>query len=168
MCLKQLWGILSLWPERWCLQGSGIIVGFTASDYLNFFYLSLASLCSSVVPNTAPKSSISILKFLINDVYYGRLNHQPCLPRPPHPWWPPIPLWPHQPRPHPPIACIWFACSVRSTGGFPVTVVPAIASRVRWGRLCLWSHWCLTFFWIMLGLQSYPCSTWDITPCVCR
>ena len=29
MSLKQLWGILSLWPERWCIQGSGILVGCT-------------------------------------------------------------------------------------------------------------------------------------------
>ena len=31
VCIKQLWGILSLWPEQWCLQGYGIIVGCTAS-----------------------------------------------------------------------------------------------------------------------------------------
>ena len=38
---------------------------------LNFFYWSLASLCSDVVPKNAPKSSTSPLKFLIVDVYTG-------------------------------------------------------------------------------------------------
>ena len=32
ICLKNLWGLLSLWPEQVCLQGYGIIVICTASS----------------------------------------------------------------------------------------------------------------------------------------
>ena len=33
ICLRQLWGILSLWPEQWCIQGSVTLVGCIASDF---------------------------------------------------------------------------------------------------------------------------------------
>ena len=49
---------------------------------LNFLYWYLAYICSDVVPKTAPKSSISPLKLLIDDVCAGRLKRPP---RPPHP-----------------------------------------------------------------------------------
>ena len=39
---------------------------------LNFLYCYLDFLCSEVVPRTAPKSSTSTLKFLIEYVYTGR------------------------------------------------------------------------------------------------
>ena len=65
---------------------------------LTFLYWYLASLCSDVIPKTAPKSSTSLLKFLIDDVYYGRLKRPPPLPRP---WWPPLPVWPPWPHPRP-------------------------------------------------------------------
>ena len=47
---------------------------------LNFLYWSLASICSVVVPKTAPKSSASPLKLRIYDVYAGRLKRLPCPP----------------------------------------------------------------------------------------
>ena len=53
------------------------------SFLLNLLYRSLAYLCSDMVPKTAPKSSTSPLKFLIDDVYAGWLKR---LPVPPRPW----------------------------------------------------------------------------------
>ena len=50
--------------------------------YMNFLYWPLASLFSDVVPKTEPKSYTSPLKFLIGDVYSGRLK---LPPRPPYP-----------------------------------------------------------------------------------
>ena len=67
---------------------------------LNLLYLSLASICSDVVPKTAPKLSTSPLKFLIDDVHAGRLK---LPPRPPRTWWPPLIVWPPWPRPLPPL-----------------------------------------------------------------
>ena len=67
---------------------------------LNFLYWSLASLCSDVAPKTAPKSSTSNLKFLIDDVYAGWLK---VPPRPKRPWWPHLLVQPHRPRPRPPL-----------------------------------------------------------------
>ena len=67
---------------------------------LNFLYLSLAYICLDVVPKTAPKSSTSPLKCLIDDVYAGRLK---LLPRPPRLWWSPILVQPPQPHPRPPL-----------------------------------------------------------------
>ena len=64
------------------------------SFYLNFLYCSLVSLCSSMVPNTNPKSSTYPLKFWMDDVYAGRLK---CLTHPKFPWWPPLPSKPSWP-----------------------------------------------------------------------
>ena len=63
---------------------------------LNFLYWSLVSLCSEVVPKTAPKSSTSPLKFLIDDVYAGQLK---CPPLPLRPWWSLLLVQPPQPSP---------------------------------------------------------------------
>ena len=30
ICLRQFWGLLNFWPERWYLQGSGTLLGCTA------------------------------------------------------------------------------------------------------------------------------------------
>ena len=68
------------------------------SFFLNFLYWSLASLCSDVVPKTAPKYSTSPLKFLVDNVYAEWLKRPP---RPPRPWWSPLPVRPPWPRPHP-------------------------------------------------------------------
>ena len=59
------------YPRMYCLSFS-----------LNFLYLPLAFLCSDVVTKTAPKYSTYPLKFLIDDVYDGRLKLPPCPPRP--------------------------------------------------------------------------------------
>ena len=65
------------------------------SFFLNFLNWPLASLWLAVVPNTAPKLSTSSLKFLIYDVYSGRLK----LPlHPPRSWWPPLLVLPPQPH----------------------------------------------------------------------
>ena len=57
---------------------------------LKLLYLSLASLCLYVVPKTTSKSYTSPLKFLIDYLYAGRLNH---LTRPSCPWWPLLTPW---------------------------------------------------------------------------
>ena len=54
---------------------------------LNFLFWYLASLRLDVVPKTAPKSSTSPLKFLVDNVYDGRLKPPPL---PPRHWWPPL------------------------------------------------------------------------------
>ena len=51
-----------------------------------------------MVPKTAPKSSTSTLKSLIDDVYARRLKYITFLPRP---WQTPLPVKPPQPHPRP-------------------------------------------------------------------
>ena len=73
--------------------------------WLNFLYWSLASLWLALVSKTAPKSSTSLLKFRIYDVYYGRLKQ---VPHPPRPWWPIISPQPPCPFTRPPLLVLDF------------------------------------------------------------
>ena len=83
MMYSGLWNILRMYCFRFLL---------------NFLYWYLASLCSDVVPKTAPKSFTATLKFLINDLYDQKLNHPPL---PLCPWWPSLLVQPPRPRPCP-------------------------------------------------------------------
>ena len=62
----------------------------------NFLYWYLASICSSMEPNTTPKSYTSILKLQTNNVYAGRLKRLPCTP---HTWLPQLNTQPPRPCP---------------------------------------------------------------------
>ena len=131
---------------------------------LNVLYWSLASLCSSAVPNTTPKLSTSTLKLLIHDVYTGRLKRPP---RPPCPWWPPLLEQPHLLHNWPPLLSIdslivpeaWVIVTTLTSPPFLTTAVEAISI---YGFIVYYFT-----FWIMLSIKSYTCSTWNITPHVC-
>ena len=125
---------------------------------LNFLYWSLASLCSEVIPKTAPKSSTSPLKFLINDVYAGRLKRPPL---PPRPWWPPLPVRPPQQCPRPTL--LGFDSPVSEAQVIVALLpspplLPTAVEAVSVSGVILFSSFLLFPLWILLNLRSYPCS----------
>ena len=134
---------------------------------LNVLYWSLASFFSNVVPKTVPEYSTSTLKFLINDVYAGRLKRPPL---PPRPWWLNLPVQTPWPHPCPPLLEFDLLVSEAQVivaslpsppllsvagGDISVSIVIALYSFL------------LIPFWILLNLHSYPPSAWDITPRIC-
>ena len=131
---------------------------------LNFLYWSLASLCSDVVPKTAPKSSTSPLKFLINDVYAGQLKPPPLLQSP---WWTSRTILPPHPRPHLPLLEFYSLVSEARVIVAPLlslSLLPAAGEVVSVFRVIVFYSFLLFSFWILLNLHSYPRSMWDITP----
>ena len=168
MRLKQLWDVSNLWPEWWYLQGSRILLGCTVSDFCwIFLYWSLPSLCSDMDPKTAPKSSTSLLKFLINDVYAGQLK---CPPLPPRPWWTPLPVQTNRPCPHPPLLEFYSLVSEAPVivASLPsLLLLPAAGEAVSVSGIIVFYSFLLFPFWILLNLRSYPCSAWDTTPQIC-
>ena len=63
------------------------------------------SLCYAVVLRTAQKSLTYPFKFLIDDVYSGRLKRPPC---PPCSWLPPLSVQPHCTHPWPQLLVLDF------------------------------------------------------------
>ena len=134
---------------------------------LNFLYWSLAYLCSDLVPKTAPKSFTYPLKFLINDVYDGRLKRPPL---PPRPWWKPLPVQPPRPRPRPPLLEFDSLVSearviVASLPSPPL--LPTAGEALSVYKVIVFYSFLLFPFLILLNLHSYHCSAWDITQSVC-
>ena len=98
-----------LWSFKY-LTKTMISLGFCSSHrmycfaiLLDFLCWYLDSLCLAVVPKTAPKSSNYHFKFLVDDVYAGRLKH---LPRPPRPLWLYLLVQPTRQRPYPPLLAL--------------------------------------------------------------
>ena len=137
MCLKNLWSILSLWPKRWCLQGSGIIVGCTASAslwivllILGFYLLLSGPYDHAKTTNFSLEVSdqwclcwaVELSAYLATSL----VTNYSCITSSA------VSLAP--------VACTWFSCSVRSMGDCHVTAELIIYSRGRWYPFCFWSH----------------------------
>ena len=146
---SELWNTLSMYCFRFSLD---------------FLYWYLASLCSDVVPKTAPKFYTSSLKFLIDDVYAGQLK---LLPLPPRPWWPPLLVQPPRPRPRPPL--LEFDSLVSKArlivASLPTPpLVPAAGEAVSFSRDIVFYSFLIFSSWILFNINSYPYSAWDIRP----
>ena len=136
---KKLWGLLNIRPERWCLQGYGILLGCTVStsrwisctDPL-FLFVQTWSLKPRQNPPLLPwvydqccvcwalERSASYATYLLNASSGTNSSVTSSSP----------------------VAWIWFT-RLRGRGDCCVTAVPAIASHGRWRHFCFRSHWIL-------------------------
>ena len=133
---------------------------------LRMYCLSFSSLCSDMVPKTAPKSSTSHLKFLINDVYYGILKLLSILTRPS--WWT-ILVQPPRLRPRPLLLDFdSLVLDVRMiVASLPIPpLLPPEGEAVSVSRVIVFNI--LNFpLQILLKLYSYSHYLREITPCIC-
>ena len=127
---------------------------------LNLLYWSLDYLCSAVVPKTAPKSSTSHLKFLVDYVYEERLK---CPPRLSCSWRQPLLEWPPRLLPRPPLLALDLPVSEAGVIIVSPPLIFAADEAVYVSGVIVAD----IYFWKMLNFHSYPCSLWEITPHVC-
>ena len=142
MYLIFMWGNLYLWPEQWCLQGSEIIVGSTASasrriscidNWILFVWLwslrprrnvLLLPWSYCLIMFMRGSWSARIVYHVIGDrlLQYDPLKHvlSPC--------------------------CLHLIQSYQKHGWFLLNRCPVISSCSRWGRLCFWLHCGLYYF----------------------
>ena len=138
-----LWGILNFWPEQWCLQVSGIIVGCTALAYL-WIYCIDPSLLFVWLWSLRPLQNCPLLPWSYWLMMCMRFSWSVHL------------VW-YVPGEYlfrndllgcilAPVSFTWFTRSTIITGNFRVTAVPKIVSCVRWRRFCSWIHCSLSLF----------------------